>query len=212
MTAHRCASDVHKLAETVTRTFRVLGRAQVNSKTPRPPRSAEAGELEVTNQLRRYRVDRGPPVREGIARSTAGGEGQRERRPGAVRVLDVVGREVELSVSEHRGTVVTPARPGRTKIVRVLAEAVLGRLAQVGDVDDRVAEAVAVAGAVAVTATVAVTVAVQRGVGAAGIKPPLSAPVGPPLPDRVKSIMAPDQSPAATEGISMSSCAAETYP
>jgi hypothetical protein len=52
-----------------------------------------------------------------------------------------------------------------------------------------------------------------------GKKPPLSAPVGPPLPDSVKGMMAPPFPPsrhekpsAAMAGNSRSSCLADTYP
>src|SRR5215470_677473 len=83
-------------------------------------------------------VNRRPPVRESIPGPAAGADGQGELGRLAVRVLDVLAGEVVLAAHEDRATVVAPARPeggGSARIVQVLGEAVLRRLAEGGDVD-----------------------------------------------------------------------------
>src|SRR5262245_54701453 len=79
-------------------------------------------------------VDRGPPVGEAVPGSAARRQLQGEVRGGTVRILDVIGSEVDLPAGEgceDSPAVVSPARPGRTRKALVLGEAVLGRLAQV---------------------------------------------------------------------------------
>src|SRR5689334_8725623 len=83
-------------------------------------------------------VDRCPPVRETVPGPAAGADGQGELGRLAVRRLDVLAGEVVPAAHEDRIPVVAPARPeggGSARIVLVFAEAVLRRLAQVGDVD-----------------------------------------------------------------------------
>ena len=96
--------------------------------------------------------------------------------------------------------VVTPARTGRAREALVLAEAVLRRPAHGRDVDPRVEQAAGGAGPPAE--------------GGTGKKPPWSAPVGPPLPVNVNSMIAlpPLVGVAAMAGMLRFSCFGETYP
>src|SRR5215472_4666768 len=98
----------------------------------------------ITNEPRdwpglwRDEVDRRPPVREAVPGPTAGADGQGELRRRAIRRLDVLAGEVVPAAHEDRAPVVAPARPeggGSARIVQVLGEAVLRRLAEGGDVD-----------------------------------------------------------------------------
>ena len=84
-------------------------------------------------------VDRCSPVRLAVPGPAAGTDGEGiEGGRRAVRRLNVLAGEVVLTAHEDRTAVVAPARPeggGGAGIVLVFGEAVLRRLAEVGDVD-----------------------------------------------------------------------------
>src|SRR5215467_382151 len=89
-------------------------------------------------------VDRGAPVGTAVPGLAAGSKRQREVGAGAVRELDVLVGEIDSAGSwqEHTLAVVTPAWPGAAREPSVLGEAVLRRLARVGDIDHRALHAV----------------------------------------------------------------------
>src|SRR5215475_15021301 len=94
-------------------------------------------------------VDGGSPVGKAVSGSVAGRVHQAERRPGAVRELDVLVGEVDPTSGARREqapAVVAPAGPDRAWEALVLAKAVLRGPAQGGDVDPGVEQAAGGAG------------------------------------------------------------------